>query len=436
MEKIVLFLINLKVFLFWLWLWQLKEYHSGRFLAHFETQAIRKFIASFYWFKQPKYTKKIIVIFISSVLFLLFLVFFLDLVFLIILFLTMPVFVSLIVFFFQIPTVILRKIIIKKATEKRKKFKDLTVIGITGSYGKTSTKEVLAEILIKEFGQEKVLKTKEHQNSEMAISQTVLKELNSNHQFFVVEMGAYSKKGIKLLADIVQPRIAVLTGINEQHMSTFGSQEDIIKTKYELVEALPENGVAFFNARNRYCYQLYQKTLNVEKFLYGQESESFNQENVLGAIAVVEKLGVKIKEKPLFREMEIKKGINGLKIVDSTYSANPDGLISHLDYLDKIKQDQNKLIVIMPCLIELGSASKQVHQRIGQKINQVCDLAVITTKDRFKEIKEKAGEKAFLIEKPEKIIKKIKEFSQLGDIILLESRLPSQLIKQLIINNQ
>ena len=435
MKEIILFLINLKVFLFWLWLWQLKEYHLGRFLAHFETQAIRKFIASFYWFKQPKYTKKIIVILVFSVLFLLFLVYFFDLIFLIILFLIMPVFVSLIVFFFQIPTVILRKIIIKKATEKRKKFKSLIVIGITGSYGKTSTKEVLAEILIKQFGQEKVLKTKEHQNSEMAISQTILKQLNSNHQFFVVEMGAYSKKGIKLLADIVQPKIGVLTGINEQHMSTFGSQEDIIKTKYELIEALPKNGMAFFNARNKYCYQLYQKTLNVEKFIYGQEAESFNQENVLAAIAVAEKLGVKIKEKPLVKEMKIKKGINGLKIIDSTYSANPDGLISHLDYLNKTKQGQNKLIIIMPCLIELGSASKQVHQRIGEKINQVCDLAIITTKDRFKEIKEKAVEKTFLIEKPEKIIEKIKEFCQPGDIILLESRLPGQLIKQLIIDN-
>ena len=86
-----------------------------------------------------------------------------------------------------------------------------------------------------------------------------------------------------------------------------------------------------------------------------------------------------------FGGIKIKKGINGINIIDATYSANPDGVIAHLEYL---KNFSGKKIIVMPCLIELGKASKEVHRRIGKKIAEVCDLAIITTKDRFKEIKE------------------------------------------------
>ena len=87
---------------------------------------------------------------------------------------------------------------------------------------------------------------------------------------------------------------------------------------------------------------------------------------------------------------------------------------------------------MMPCLIELGKASKEVHGRIGNKIGEICDLAIITTKDRFKEIKEGAGGKALFLENPKEILEKIKSFCREGDVVLLESRVPSLLIKKLI----
>jgi UDP-N-acetylmuramoyl-tripeptide--D-alanyl-D-alanine ligase len=87
----------------------------------------------------------------------------------------------------------------------------------------------------------------------------------------------------------------------------------------------------------------------------------------------------------------------------------------------------------MPCLIELGSSSKEVHRRIGKKIAEVCDLAIITTKDRFREIKETAGDKTVFIENPKEILEKIKSFTKKGDVVLLESRVPTQLIRQLVI---
>jgi UDP-N-acetylmuramyl pentapeptide synthase len=86
----------------------------------------------------------------------------------------------------------------------------------------------------------------------------------------------------------------------------------------------------------------------------------------------------------------------------------------------------------MPCLIELGPASKEIHKKIGKKIAEVCDLAIITTKDRFKEIKEKAGDKVVFLENPKEIFKKINDFSGKNDVILLEGRIPKEIHQFLI----
>jgi UDP-N-acetylmuramoyl-tripeptide--D-alanyl-D-alanine ligase len=434
--EVALFLIFAKLFLFWLWLWQLKEYHTGRFLAHFkEGQAIKKIISSLWRLKYPKFTKKIIVITFVG-LFLAILMFSKGL---------YPFTLILIIFIpliFQIPTVIWRRGFLAKARKKREQFKNLLVIGITGSYGKTLTKEFLYDILSSKFN---VLKTKEHQNSEVGISRCILEELRPEHEIFIVEMGAYSRGGIKLLCDIVRPKIGVLTGINEQHMATFGSLENIIKTKYELIESLPEDGTAFFNAKNKYCVELYDETLrrgSGQAFLYGEGATFFGQENILGAQAVARYLGIHIEVEPQYVEksafLPVKKGINGLNIIDSTYSANPTGVIAHLEYLKTLRQARGRVVIVMPCLIELGSASKEIHQRIGKKIGEICDLAIITTGDRFKEIKAafaeasaSQGAEILFLENPQEIFEKIKSFCKEGDAVLLESRVPSQLISLL-----
>ena len=316
-----------KAILFWLYLWQLKEYHIGRFIDHFRTEKgkklfknklfILKLAAIFILFisysefilgfilavylvetikflydflkkrvKKPVFTKKTI--------FLLFLIFLFEICYFLIYFpnknlilyllvfdILTPFVVSGIVLLFQPLTVLLRNQVIKKARLKRERFKDLLAIGITGSYGKTSTKEFLALILSEKF---KVLKTKEHQNSEIGISGCILDDLNESHEIFIAEMGAYNKGGIKLLADIVKPEIGILTGINEQHLATFGSQENIIQAKYELIESLPEQGVAIFNTNNEYCQLMYEKTkiakissrdIRIEDVKIGKEQLSF-----------------------------------------------------------------------------------------------------------------------------------------------------------------
>jgi len=522
------FVRETKSILFWLYLWQLKEYHIGRFLDHFRTSKGKEllfnkilflkiflvflflflaFLPAFpqgippgrldtfidillifsisallilYFFesvkafkdffqrklKKPIWTKK--TVFLTLIALMVELLLFsavisgrLDIGALLVFDIFTPLIVSAIVLIFQPIAVFGRNQIIRKAKEKREEFKNLLVIGITGSYGKTSTKEFLDTILSEKF---RVLKTKEHQNSEVGVSLCILNDLKPEHEIFICEMGAYNRGGIKLLSDIAKPKIGILTGINEQHLATFGSQENIIKTKYELIENLPEDGIAFFNAQNNYCLELYEKT-KLKKKLYGQEAKFPGEENILGAMAVAKELGMteeevsrvvkKIENK--FGGIQLKKGVNGLNIIDATYSANPAGVIAHLEYL---KTFSGKKVIIMPCLIELGQASKEVHKRIGKKIGEICDLAIITTKERFKEIRTSAlrlenldsslrselkegtmekrikEENILFLENPKEIFGKIKIFCHFNDIVLLESRVPRQLIKQLIINNE
>jgi len=543
------FIRETKAILFWLYLWQLKEYRFGRFFDHFRTYQGKKLFFNFFFIfkiilflyvlslafypkllawqlyalwivilaviyffedaktvldffqknlKKPVLTQKGKILILVSLI--------VEFLFLFILFqkfqkiklfywfsfsllsfdILTPFLVSGIVLLFQPLTVYWQNKIIKRAKEKRAKFKDLIVIGITGSYGKTSTKEFLNTILSSKF---KVLSTPTHQNTDIAIAQLILKKLTQEIEIFIVEMAAYKRGEITSACQIVKPKIGILTGINEQHMATFGSQENIIKTKYELIESLPEMGFAVFNGDNQYCRELYKKAqlskricytkflasaqevvvgdfwakeIKVEKeslsfkvfsrrwgeifeFKVNLPGEHYAQNILMAAIVAKEILGMTLEEtaracqkiKPLPHQMELKKGIAGLNIIDATYSANPDGVISHLEYL---KIWPGKKIIVMPCLIELGKASREVHKRIGQKIAEVCHLAIITTKERFQDITRAGIEKGMpsgnilFIENPKKIFEKIKSFCEKGDVILLESRVPAELIKQLVMS--
>ncbi len=525
------FVRTIKFVLFWVYLWQLKEYHIGRFKDHFTTHKGKKIflnpffilklflllllLLSYYFFdivfyalllvyllescsfllsilkrrlKAPVFTFKTSLLTVVS--FLVFISLFMLayvqtftdfwFVFLILAIdILTPLIVSIIVFLFHPIFVMGRNNIIRKATEKIKKFDKLVVIGITGSYGKTSTKEFLTTILSEKFN---VLSTKEHRNSEIGISKTILEELNKDHQIFIVEMGAYRKGGITLLCDIVRPVIGMVTGVNEQHMATFGSMENILSAEggQELLESLPKNGMIVLNGDNKYCVDLYKKA-NIHKRIYSEEgskidsdiwseevfvdkksldfiaitkkkeAEHFNVkvlgrqniQNLLGAILIARELGMSFGEiskaanniKEEQGGMTIKTGIHGITIVDSSYSSNPDGVVADLDYLNIL---EGKKIIVMPCLIELGKKSKEIHYKIGQKISEIADMAIITTKERFQDIKDGAKEnnmeenKIILAEKPNEILHSITTFCKSGDAVLLEGRIPSQLIRLLI----
>jgi len=389
------FVRTTKFLLFSLYLWQLKEYHIGRFLDHFRTEKGKRlllnkanlikiglvFLFLFYLLLKRSFAIKDILYWFFGILFLLYifetllflknvfqknikipvltkksavLIFFavfVEIVFLLIAkaktsdiyyfsfwLLLFDIFSlgigSTIVLSFQPITVLIRNSVIKKATQKRNQFKSLIVIGITGSYGKTTTKEFLATILSQKF---KTLKTKKHRNSEMGISRCILEELSPEHQVFVVEMGAYGKGGIKLLADIVKPKIGIVTGVNQQHLALFRSMENLISAEggIELAQALPSDGTIVLNqdneiirskikgqitklqVRNQRYYStktqadIWAENTRVEKEYVSfrvltKEGESadfrinvlggHNVSNLLAAILVAKELGMSLKE--------------------------------------------------------------------------------------------------------------------------------------------
>lgn len=420
---------------------------------------------------------------------------------------TTPLIISGIVLLIQPFFVVARNIVLQKAKKKMAKYPNIKVIAITGSYGKTSTKEFLTTILAAKF---KVLATPEHKNSEMGIAQTILKDLKPEHGVFIVEMGSYNRGGIKLLCDIVKPHIGIVTGVNEQHLATFGSLENLLSAEggQELVKSLPKGGLILLNGDNTYCLDLYKKIYNLsggelKKNIYTLQKNKIdsdiwtedivveknrisfiarskdgqlahfavpvlgkhNVQNLLGAILIAKAMGMSFGEiseacnniQQKQAGMTLQKGIYGINIIDSSYSSNPDGVIADLDYLNIFGQPASaqgygraKKVIVMPCLIELGSKSIENHIQIGKKIAQVCDMAIITTKDRFKEIKMSAvmngmAENRILLCNPaergygplsgptnsEEILTHITTFCKEGDAVLLEGGRPKELIKLL-----
>ncbi len=493
---------------FFLYFWQLKEYRLDRFLE--ETKRKRKIIFSkfffsclallFLWFifpnnrpfleilifglylffclyslllfskKQwafPKFTKKIflfVAFTVASQTFLVWQFFNNFFLFILVLEILFPVFIFLCLRVIEVPVFFRKNSIKRKAKEKIEKFFELTTIGITGSYGKTSTKEILYSLLSEN---NEILKTSVHVNTEMGVAETVLKFLKEKHKFFICEMAAYKRGEVKAISSMVKPKIGILTGINQQHLALFGSQENIIKGKYELIDALPKDGLAIFNGDNKYCLELYQKTKKPKK-IYSlrnnidgitpdvwaedikieKEFSSFRVVckdgemadfkikllgkhsilNILGAICAARESGMSLREiadicskiKIGLGGMILKQGINGLNIIDSSYSSNPDGVISALEYLSLW---EGKKAIVLPGLIELGKASKEVHKRIEEKILEVCDIAITTTKGVF--------EKIDFISNSNEIIENLKKV----DIVLIEGRVQRELISKLLISD-
>lgn len=532
----------LKYALFWLFLWQLKEYHTGRFIDHFRTHKGKKLlldlgqIFKIIFLFILLFDNNRLFAFLFSVLFLIYLgEFFLVLrsifagtmkkpvktakslfltavfsavavlffvrtfgfseKFQIVLFLVFdlltPAIVSAVVLVFQPFFVALRGNILKKAEKKMEDVKlvsGLKVIAITGSYGKTSTKEFLSKILSKKF---RVLSTKEHQNSEIGVAKCILHDLKSTNQgypeIFIAEVGAYNKGKVAEVCSMIKPSIGVVTGVNEQHMALFGSLKNLLSAEGggELARALPKNGILFVNGDNKYCLDLCKETSSClisdkNKKIYGLSNKIINSDiwadsitvhkdhvsflaidksgelahfdvkvlgkqnvqNLLGAILIAKELGMNFGEisdacKNISQEqagMVLKSGKHGIDIIDSSYSSNPDGVFADLEYFSIFG---GKKVIVMPCLIELGKKSAEIHKNIGRKIGEICDLAIITSKDKFEELKLGAMEAGMkekniiLCDNMQDIYSMITLLCKSGDAVLLEGRVPAGLIQLL-----
>ncbi len=157
-----------------------------------------------------------------------------------------------------------RKLIVNKAKELMKHRSKLKVVAVTGSYGKSTTKELIYQILSKKF---KTVKTEKNNNTDIGIAQTILKKINKDTEVFVAEMGAYKIGETRDCCRIAQPDIAIITGVDQQHVSLFGGISQVIASTYEVVAELKNSGLAILNGDNEYCLKIAEKT-NKRKMLY------------------------------------------------------------------------------------------------------------------------------------------------------------------------
>lgn len=454
--------------LFWLHLWQMKEYRMDRLMVHVrETIQGRELvfgritalrlllifsyvlliyynILTLYTFaalllfayilldkkqfflhrkvKIPEFTTKIIFIAIVtfSLSILLYIFAPIDIaLWLLVVDIMIPFIIGIQILLFSIPADFSRDITINKAIKKREKLSNLMVIGITGSYGKGSTKEYMHTILSSKFN---VAKTKDTFNTPIGIARSLLSDVSTKTKIFIVEMGAYKRGEIQYMCNMVHPLIGILTAVNEQHVSLFGSVENTMKAKYELIDSIPNNGISLFNGNNANALKLYKRTrkkkilykvggthsaditatdikvlptsLKFKVFIRGREFGSFRTnlvgrhhiENVLPGIWIAEKMGMTVAEIknallqiiPFNKTMEPYLTSKNTVVIDDTFNANPASVDSALDYLQIFKG--KKVLVLQP-MIELGDSAVKHHFEVGKKAAQLCDYLFLTNKN-------------------------------------------------------
>ena len=429
-------------------------------------------------FRRPKFTKKAILI-IISVMLLEGGMFILkhDWVALIILLVARFFLIAGVVYVFNIFTNVLKKIIIKKATRKLKTYKNLKVIGITGSYGKTTVKKFLDHMLSQKF---KVVSTPRNINTEIGVANFILKTNFSDKEIFIVEMGAYTEGDIKLICDMVKPTIGILTAINEQHISLFGDIRKTQKTKYELLRSLPKDGLAITNMDNKYCIEFLDE-LDCQVATFGMDESldptifvkdiqkskngaiytiklkdreeavvesnmrgSYNVTNVMPCVLVASYLKID-RETIIESTKNLPQTIKILqygncKIIDDSYNSNPDGFKAKLDYMNNFKTEKRRIIITRG-MLELGDKSDEIHETMAGEIAYATDELVITRPDFVKPLKKGAvGLKYHLdiktIFESNKLLKYIKELKNTNSVILLENKMPSIVMNEIINNSK
>ncbi|MFA7170158.1 MAG: UDP-N-acetylmuramoyl-tripeptide--D-alanyl-D-alanine ligase [Candidatus Paceibacterota bacterium] len=376
-----------------------------------------------------------------------------------------PVFILLAIVIITPSSDFQKKKILKKARLKMQEMKHIKTIGITGSFGKTSTKEFLYTILSQKY---KVIKTAGNNNTNMGVANTILKNVNDSFDFFICEMGAYKIGEIKETSGLVQPFAGVITGINEQHLDLFGSIQNTKKAKFELIQNLPKDGFAIINKKaaelkpkvecevedivlfsEELLKDIAVDTESVE-FTYKETVFKINilgkhyLENLLASIIVAEKLGMTLEEIKIAIEemkpeseylMQKKQGPNGAIFIDDSYSANPSGVMAALEYLDDA-YPKFKKIFVFPGIIELGKNSEQIHQELWNKANEICSLVYIIQKEN-KEIKNRYQKCRFVFEKDfDKIKIDLRKHLDKNTVVLFESRGAGVVMKKILDKNK
>lgn len=284
----------------------------------------------------------------------------------------------------------LKKIRVQKAKKVLSKYPDLKVIGIAGSYGKTTMKEVLSTILAQKY---QVVKTPENINTLLGIAELILKKVDEHTEILVVEMGEFNRGDIKEICTLVKPQIGIITGINEAHLVRMGSLENTVADIFELAQNMSKDGLLVVNDDDKLVHSNFKKFVTHQQMvLYSSKNNHNLKSGLLGryasgvlsaTAAVAKRLGLsdeQIKQgcaliKPLPHRLEPIVGAQGVLVIDDSYNGNPEG-VKEAIYLLSTYTDRRK-VYITPGLVEMGMHSPEVHREIGKKLSAVANLVVL-----------------------------------------------------------
>lgn len=355
-----------------------------------------------------------------------------------------------------------------KASKKLKSLPNMDVIGVTGSYGKTSSKQILCAILNSKFT---AVASPKNFNTHYGLIISINEYLDKFTDYFIAEMGACKKGEIKELCDLVKPKYAILTKIGVAHLETFKTEDAIQRTKFELVESLPSDGIAVLNADDlkqvsytvkNDCKVLWigienDKKADVvaKKIQLNKEGTTFechfkkkkkkyvlqtkllgklNVYNILAAVALADALGISEEEitlgvskiKPVEHRLELKPYYS-MHLIDDAYNANPEGTKMSLDVLASM---DGKKIVISSGMIELGIHSYELNKELGNYMAKKTDIVILIGKEQTKAILEGLKEKKFkeenifVFNNIQDAFTLIKQIGTKDTYVLLQSDLP------------
>lgn len=361
---------------------------------------------------------------------------------------------------------IISEMYFRDAQRRLRQMPSLIRIGVTGSYGKTSVKFFLGTMLSEKYN---VLVTPSSFNTPMGVTRVIREKLIPAHQVFVAEMGARHRGDIREMCRLVHPALGVLTSVGPQHLDTFKTVERVARTKYELVEALPQDGRAFFADDGGICLELYEKTKKpktivslgkagcdvwAEDIQSGPQGSSFvlheknggsilcsakllgrhNIQNILLAAGVCLHLHLTLEEiargiaklKPVEHRLQLIPG-NGMTIIDDAFNSNPQGAMAALEVL---KGFPGRRIIITPGMVELGDREEELNHQFGKAMAGSTDIVLLVGKKHTQPIYKGLTEAGF----PEEAIHRVSsldestrvlhDLARAGDVVLYENDLP------------
>jgi UDP-N-acetylmuramoyl-tripeptide--D-alanyl-D-alanine ligase len=349
-----------------------------------------------------------------------------------------------------------------------------TVVGVAGSYGKTSTKTILAQLLATRYP---TLATPRSFNTPMGLCRVVRDQLQPEHRFFIAELGAYERGEIRQLCKLVRPTIGVLTAVGPEHLERFGSIDHVIEAEFEIIEALPHDGIAIFNGDDEICRELASRApcrrivvggppapdreiwaedlstsadgirftichqdgrrAGVVTRLLGRHSVT----NILAASAAALACGSALESlpaaiealTPIEHRLQLIPNDNGVVVIDDTYNSNPRGAAAALETLAHFQGGRRYLVT--PGMVELAELQDVAHLDFGRQAAAVCDAVILVGPRRTRAIAAGlsgagfAADRVIVTKTLDEATEHLRRLLRPGDAVLFENDLPDNYVE-------